>query len=124
GVRCARRKHRQAFDDHGADAGISPRDSGAATATKHGGLFGRHRLLPLEDGAAKRDGRGNACGAQRKTHGGKMNRNELAKYVKPDTAMMLETLSRQAGRDAVEVAEELHPEFAETNPEGKASEFE
>ena len=53
-----------------------------------------------------------------------MNRNELAKYVKPDTAMMLETLSRQAGRDAVEVAEELHPDFAETSPEWKASVFE
>ena len=54
--------------------------------------------------------------------------NDLMKHLKPDTAMMLETLSRQVGRDAVEVACEMacelgYADFASTSPEWKATVF-
>jgi hypothetical protein len=44
--------------------------------------------------------------------------------MKPYVKAMVDSLSRQAGRDAVEVATEWYPEFGPTSPEWKATVFE
>jgi hypothetical protein len=48
---------------------------------------------------------------------------ELEKHLKPEVRWMLDNLSRQVGRDAVEVACEWYPDFADTPPEWKATVF-